>query len=385
MINEFEWIYPFALYADRKGHSITVFLNTSVSEKNYLSEKQIEKIKSIFADSGIDVISEPLFGSFFEKLYNLYQRVLGRIGLVLNQRYSIIKLSDILVKRFLGEMVDKKKRNYLIADMRRTLAFSYYSANRKIVLFPHVPGIMMSFSYLHTDNGKCDAALESSKISDYSLRYFPRKTHYVGLPGSENFVNRYGRFSCNSNKILFILQKCFEPSGFTPESFFSYIMNLNNCFNANSFEVHLKFHPKTDVHTKNKYLKFFENFIINIVDHDQEISDISYRCVLTMFSTAGIYYIPQGIPVFHINASPEDMSVCSALDRTYYYNHEIGRFTTKYNDIGVYEWSDDPSLLLKKILDDSYLRVVSKNQKNIFCKYWPDRSEQRILDVLDKI
>lgn len=384
--SEFEWILPFAIYAKNKNVEVSLYLNIGLGLICPDTKKIIQNEATLH---GIKLDFECYWGKFLDSLFWIIYPSLFKVDSYFSFR---LKPSEKLLKIFSLFLPNEKgvshNQSYVFIDnnFRYSPAYLYFKKTRKVVVFPHGPGIFRAFSYASTIKLNKEYALwlEGSKLSDLSLALSPYKTSYIGLPRIDQDNSRYGFYDFNSGNLLLILQKRTAATGFDEDEFLAYLTRLSVIVSELGLSLFVKTHIKTPARLLEKYFSSMSGSRPTMLSQFDDCRDIPFRAVLSMFSTAGVYYVSSGIPVFHLNP-PLEFFLTDSVDKAYYFDDENEKWTTTYSDSGLFYWLDD-LVILKDILNSpQLLEKIRSQQSQAFLKYWGRGSCERILKKLKRI
>ncbi|MDB4379745.1 hypothetical protein N9Z61_02730 [bacterium] len=371
------------------------FKTTALTAKNevYIYPKLLRELDNRILGEVLDSLNAnlvtPSSYSIFTKLdkyINNLSRLTKRLNSLGGTFFKIgCVLADLIAsRRYIDSIICSNKYDYIFTSnscpfnsfLELTIA---YNENAKVIIFPHAQAIFSSYSYSDIrPNRQYSHWLEPSILSDWSLVCNKKKTIFVGAHPSKSY---FSAFSSRKKKVLLILPKRPESSGFSIHSLESRLFQLIEVILALGYQIDFKASPKQTEQMNYLCQRLLHMGCIDISSLFSLDNFEEYVLSFGPFTTMYTYSISYGTP--SVVLMPDDISV-KDTDASFLIQPVTNQFTNYYFLSYLYHpiYSQD-LLQIKNILinrESSWLQLLELQRQSLLIN-WPTTCFNDILNI----
>lgn len=310
-LGELDWISPFIISNEAKEFKFYVYLN--LYNKKYKEKLAIFNNYKLNKNNIILLNDDNRIDYYSMKLDNFLNRILGIINKYSFRSFKLVRYIMDTLRKIVGSFYNKTKkvkfdyifRDYNLKDTFILNSYIQHNSKAKIIIFPHAIGLQKinsDFKREPLKQVKSHLWLENSHLSDIPQKnkFYQNIFYNSGSPSISINYDKQTLFNPNSKNILVITRDCGNVYGFSYEDAFKTFDILLAKLETKQLNIFIKHHPRDK--KLNNWRKI-QNKYENIYEFETSLNniEIELKACLTLFSTAALFLLSRGIPVFEIS------------------------------------------------------------------------------------
>ena len=387
-LGELDWIAPFIKSEEGKEFNFYIYLNGP--GKTYQEKIDILRKYGLLSENIFSINSNSKKDFYLFTLDDFLNRVLGRIKLFSYALFLFMRKLFDLFRIFVATILSGNKTtfNYIFRDYNLKNSFSliHYirmNENAKIIVFPHAVGLQRSHPSCPREplkEVKADLWFENSDLSNIVKKSKIYKDIFIvtGVPAFDNNYKKKTLFSTNVKRVLIITRDCGMTFGFTYVDAFSIFDTLLQKLNQLGYEIKIKHHPRDrklnewrDIQSRYSKIEELEGSLNDIKD--------TYSACYTLFSTAPLFLLSRGVPVFEFSPYKNIEEYKEQLPMHYVDDENL--LTHDLLNLELYKRLNKISKI-EKYMSNEYLTKLAKKQYLKCQEIFPMGANKKIMNIL---